>query len=260
MRRPPPRAKKALGQNFLIDNSVIERIAGALDLSASDVVLEIGPGRGALTKRLIDSGAQVFAVELDRDLIPELSTQFARASNFRLIEGDALDVDFCGLTSVPIKLAANLPYNISTAILQRLVESRSCFSDLVLMFQREVVERITAPPGTSARGYFSVLCEACFESEALFDVPPGAFRPVPKVWSSVVHLRPQRVDQDIAPLKRLVSTAFVHRRKTLLNNLRHVYTDVGTRLVNIGIDPKRRAEHLTLDEWFRAAAELEHPA
>jgi 16S rRNA (adenine1518-N6/adenine1519-N6)-dimethyltransferase len=258
--RQPPRAKKALGQNFLTDNSVIDRIASALDLSVSDVVLEIGPGRGALTERLIDSGAKVLAVELDRDLIPELSKQFAGASNFRLIEGDALDVDFDAVSDVPIKLAANLPYYISTAILQRLIESRSCFSDLVLMFQREVVERITAPPGKSALGFLSVLCEACFESEVLFDVPPEAFRPIPKVWSSVVRLRPQRVDLDIVPLKRLASTAFVHRRKTLLNNLRFVYPDVGARLMDIGIDPKRRAEHLTLDEWFRAAAELEHRA
>ena len=178
------RAKKSLGQNFLRDDTVVRRIVDALDLRSGDTVIEIGPGRGALTEKLLDTGAKVIAIELDRELVPALRVQFHFQPNFRVVEADVLETDFAELsgssTNGAIKLVGNLPYNISTPILQRLIDQRYLFSGLVLMFQREVVERITASPGGKERGFLSVLVENAFTSEHLFDVPPPAFQPVPR--------------------------------------------------------------------------------
>ena len=150
------------------------------------------------------------------------------------------------------KLVANLPYYISTAILQRLSEQRHLFSELVLMFQREVVERITAKPGNSERGYLTVIVEASFDVEKLFDVPPTAFRPVPEVWSSVVTLIPKPGPAfDEAVFGKIVSAAFAHKRKTILNNLKTSINDADICLARAGIDTKRRAESLTLGEWAK---------
>jgi len=258
------RAKKRLGQNFLVDETYARRIVGALGPRAGETVIEIGPGRGALTSLLLESGAQVVAVELDRELVPVLRERFARHENFRLFEADALRVDFCTAVepATSARVVANLPYNISTAILQRLVEQRRCVPEMVLMLQREVVERITAPPGSAARGYLTVLVETFCESEALFDVPPGAFRPVPKVWSTVARLRAREgadAGLDERMFLRLVGAGFAQKRKTILNNLRSAPADLlglveaaggaSTLLEDAGLDPRRRAEALTLAEW-----------
>ena len=250
------RPRKSLGQNFLRDEAVISRIIDALDPDREDTVVEIGPGTGALTYRLVETAGKVIAIEFDRDLIPQLETQFQRFENFRLIHDDALTVDFDEVLQSSgrngqTKLVANLPYNISTPILQRLIEYRELFSTIVLMFQREVVERITAQPGGKERGFLSVLVESAFEIEYLFDVPPTAFLPVPKVWSAVVRLTPKQSRvADEKHFRRLVSTAFAQKRKTLANNLRNIYQDTTDLLTRAGIDGKRRAETLTLDEWI----------
>lgn len=247
-------AKRSLGQNFLIDQDVIERILGAFDPTEHDIVLEIGPGRGALTERLIERSGRVYALEFDRDLAPLLRQKFAKHENFSLIEGDALKLDFAGLEREggKLRLIANLPYNISTAILQRLFSFPEIFEDCVLMFQREVVERITAVPGTSARGYLTVLIEAHFQVEKLFDVPPTAFRPVPKVWSSVVRLLPnERSIPHEELFREVVGAGFAQKRKTILNNLKSKYPNSEQVLGLAGIDAKRRAETLSLDEWIR---------
>lgn len=253
-------AKRSLGQNFLIDEAMIGKIVGALDPKETDTVLEIGPGRGALTTRLIDTGADVVALEFDRDLASALSERFADQPNFRLIEDDALGVDFQSLKpgdGRKLRLIANLPYNISTAILQRLFDHPDVFSDAVLMFQREVVERITAAPGTKDRGFLTVLTEAHSVVERLFDVPPGAFRPVPKVWSSVVRLTPKpSLITDERAFRDLVSTAFNQKRKTLHNNLKARFPNVDEALEAAGIAPDRRAETLTLGEWLALANAL----
>ncbi|MGH9901092.1 MAG: ribosomal RNA small subunit methyltransferase A, partial [Pyrinomonadaceae bacterium] len=191
---------------------------------------------------------------------------------FEVVEADALEVDFCALVAPAprARVVANLPYNVSTAILGRLIEQRWCLSEMVLMLQREVVERITAPPSSSERGYLSVLVEAYCEAEPLFDVAPGSFRPVPKVWSTVVRLRPRPQtafdveDEDF--LWPLVSAGFAQRRKTIFNNLRAA---PGTLRVNVEsaggaktlleaaeVDGQRRAETLTLEEWVRLARAL----
>jgi 16S rRNA (adenine1518-N6/adenine1519-N6)-dimethyltransferase len=249
------RAKRSLGQNFLRDYSIIDRIIDALDLDADDTVIEIGPGQGALTSGLLDAAGHVIAIEFDRDLIAPLRVQFHGASNLTIFNEDALSVDLAeilkGSASAKTKLIANLPYNISTPILQRLVEQRHLFARLVLMFQREVVERITAKPGGRERGYLSVLVENAFETERLFDVPPTAFRPVPKVWSAVVRFTPKTSSlSDETGFRDLLSRTFAQKRKTLLNNLKSSITDIGSKLTKAGIDGKRRAETLTLEEWI----------
>jgi 16S rRNA (adenine1518-N6/adenine1519-N6)-dimethyltransferase len=257
--RTRPFAKRSLGQNFLVDPRFIERIVAQLDLEASDTVVEIGPGRGALTERLVQSDAAVLAIELDRRMIEILADRFGDQPNFRIFEMDALEADLQTILSAPhsspltgsTKLIGNLPYYISTAILQKLIVERMMFSQMVLMLQKEVVERITAPPGSSDRGFLTVLIEAYFRVERLFDVPPDAFKPQPNIWSSVVRLVPlDRADLDSQGFRRLVSSAFAQKRKTILNNLKNIFPNAGDALRNAGIDPARRSETLTLDEWL----------
>ncbi|PYS88015.1 MAG: ribosomal RNA small subunit methyltransferase A, partial [Acidobacteria bacterium] len=229
-----------------------------------DTIIEIGPGRGALTERLVESGARVIAIELDRDFVPILREKFAGQENFKVLEDDALQIDFNSLISNNStfdirhsKLVANLPYYISTAILQRLAEQREGFSELVLMFQKEVVDRITAEPGNSDRGFLTVLVEASFETEKLFDVPPAAFQPAPKVWSSVVRLKPKQADiSDFDHFRNVLSLSFSQKRKTIFNNLKPHFTNAPRSLSDAGIDPSRRAETLTLDEWITLTTRL----
>lgn len=263
-------AKRSLGQNFLVDGEYIRKVIEAIDLSHVETVIEIGPGRGALTEHLVASGAEVLAVELDREFVPMLRDRFAKFPNFRAIEADATAVDFATLRITNpqsairnphlAKVIANLPYYISTAILQKLSDHRTCFSSLVLMFQREVVDRITAKPGNSDRGYLTVLVESAFVTEKLFDVPPTAFRPQPKVWSSVVRMIPKEtVIKNPNEFRKMVSTGFAHKRKTILNNLKTIYPDVVTALERASIDPDRRAETFSLEEWLRLAKVISDP-
>ncbi|MFL6467807.1 MAG: 16S rRNA (adenine(1518)-N(6)/adenine(1519)-N(6))-dimethyltransferase RsmA [Pyrinomonadaceae bacterium] len=250
-------AKKSLGQNFLAAPNYVDKIIAAVSPSDGDTIIEIGPGRGALTEHLVESGANVIAIELDRDLVPVLTEKFSRYANFQVLEQDALDVNFETLTTNNSKLVANLPYYISTAILQHLAEQRHCFSELVLMFQREVVDRITAKPGNSDRGFLTVLVEASFETEKLFDVPPEAFRPMPKVSSSVVRLKPKPAElADPEVFRNMVSLSFAQKRKTILNNLKPHYANAPQALAAAGIEPSRRAETLTLVEWKQLAEYL----
>ena len=248
------RAKKSLGQNFLRDSNVIERIVGSLKLTKEDTVVEIGPGLGALTGELLQAAGQVVAVEFDRDMVALLNTGFADADNLTIVNTDALQLDFASILQPEkkVKLVANLPYNISTPILQRLSDQRHLFSELVLMFQREVVERITAKAGAKGRGFLSVLVENAFDTESLFDVSPTAFHPVPKVWSSVVRLIPKEssVENEVL-FRELVSTSFAQKRKTIFNNLKHKYQDAAAILAAGGIDAMRRAETLSLQEWSK---------
>ena len=245
---------------------MVERIVRAVAPRADETIVEIGPGRGALTQKLVERAGRLIAIEFDRDLVPVLRDRFGGREKFELVEGDALAEDICALVGPmnQARVVANLPYYISTAILQRLIEQRRCLSEMVLMLQREVVERITAPPGGSERGFLSVLVEAYCEAEKLFDVAPGSFRPVPKVWSTVVRLRlrpsiPAQV-KDEALLWQLVSASFAQRRKTIFNNLRaavelreQIERSGGIKevLSKAGIEPQRRAETLSLEEWVQ---------
>ncbi|HJS22884.1 MAG TPA: 16S rRNA (adenine(1518)-N(6)/adenine(1519)-N(6))-dimethyltransferase RsmA [Pyrinomonadaceae bacterium] len=260
-----PYPSKRLGQHFLRDQRTIQRIIEALAPTANETIIEIGPGTGALTSELVKRAGRVVAVEFDIKLAPLLSERFADFANFKLVMADALTTNFCAeiLPARSARLVANLPYNISTAILQKLISQRECLDEMVLMLQREVVERVLAPPGTSDRGFISVLVEAYCETEKLFDVAPGAFRPPPKVWSSVMRLKfrpqikPKSTDETL--LWEVVSAGFAQKRKTILNNLRHasgrlqevIKRNGGASIVlcKANVDLQRRAETLTLEEW-----------
>lgn len=260
-------AKRRFGQNFLVDPHAIDRIIDCVKPRNNETIVEIGPGHGALTSPLIASGAEIFAIEFDRELAPQLRERFAGALNFCLIEADALATDFCAVI-VPARMArvvANLPYNIATAVLQRLIEQRRCISEMILMLQREVVDRITAGEGSKERGFLSVMVQAYCETETLFDVAPQAFRPVPKVWSTIVRVRTRgRLAVEVkneAVLWQVVSAGFAQRRKTILNNLRSAPASVQSLLMKRGgasivlceanIALSRRAETLALAEWAR---------
>ena len=261
----PIRPSKRFGQHFLHDRNIIRKIISAFDPRQGETVVEIGPGTGALTATLVERAARVVAIEFDRQLIEPLREQFSERGNFRLIEADALEADICkeiGPAS-SARVVANLPYNISTAILQRLIE-QPCIPEMVLMLQKEVVDRMLAPAGSSDRGYLSVLVEAYCESEKLFDVSPGAFRPPPKVWSTVVRLIRRDVGWRLGDEElfwKVVSAGFAQKRKTILNNLRHsagplqerVKANGGASIVlcRAGVEVQRRAETLTVDEWGR---------
>jgi 16S rRNA (adenine1518-N6/adenine1519-N6)-dimethyltransferase len=261
-----PKPKKSLGQNFLVDSHLAARIVSALGPREDETIVEIGPGRGALTGQLMARAGRVVAVELDRELAPMLRDKFIGHSNFTVVEADALEVDFAALI-VPAQTArvvANLPYNISTALLQHLLAHGKCLTEMVLMLQREVVERITAPPGHRERGFLSVMVEARAEAAALFDAPPAAFRPVPKVWSSVARLRVREHEAlagaDETLFRQLASAGFAQRRKTIGNNLKALRPDAMNALAAAAIDPQRRAETLTLAEWANLARVFASPA
>jgi 16S rRNA (adenine1518-N6/adenine1519-N6)-dimethyltransferase len=268
-----PYPSRRLGQHFLRDQRTVHRIVDALAPKPEETIIEIGPGTGALTSVLVERAGRVIAVEFDNKLAPLLSERFAGLPNFKLVMADALTTDFCTeiLPARSARLVANLPYNISTAILQRLIRQRGCLDEMVLMLQKEVVDRVLAPAGTSDRGFISVLVEAYCETEKLFDVAPGAFRPPPKVWSSVMRLkfRP-RINAEITNedlLWATVSAGFAQKRKTILNNLRHaperlqevLKRNGGASIVlcKAGVELQRRAETLTVEEWARIVRAME---
>ncbi len=264
-------AKKSLGQNFLVGKHYPQRILASVAPQPNETILEIGPGHGALTEMLVATNANIIAIELDRLLVPELTEQFADAPNFRLVEGDALAVNFCELIQPATfaRVVANLPYYISTAILQRLIAQRACITEMTLMLQREVVERIVAQPGGKEYGYLAAVVQFFCEAKKLFDVPPGAFHPVPKVTSSVVQLRVREI--PVAPLSdeafflELLKALFAQRRKTIWNNLRAAKERFGwledgklaAALEVASIHPQRRAETLALEEMASLAEKLQ---
>jgi 16S rRNA (adenine1518-N6/adenine1519-N6)-dimethyltransferase len=259
------RTKRSLGQNFLAGSHYPRCIVDAVSPQSGETIIEIGPGQGALTGLLIETGARVIAVELDRELIPYLSERFGGNENFSLVEADALAVDFCALIApaASARVVANLPYYISTPILQRLIEHRRCLRELTLMLQREVVERIAAAPGGKEYGYLSVLVQFYCEVEKLFAVPPGAFRPAPKVHASVIRLRvrerPPATVKDEALFIELTKVLFAQRRKTIFNNLRagraklklDDEAQIRSLLSASNLDPQRRAEDLSIEEIAR---------
>ncbi len=268
-----PHPSRRFGQNFLTDKRIVARIIDALKPGPDETIVEIGPGRGALTAPILEQAGRLVAIEFDRNLIPLLTERFSSKKNFKLVQSDALITDICDVIrpATRARIVANLPYNISTAILQKLIEQRHCLIEMVLMLQKEVVERITAPAGATERGYLSVFVEAYCETEKLFDVAPTSFRPGPKVWSSVLRLtlrsRLAADVQDEKLLWQVVSAGFAQRRKTILNNLRNAPAPLGAIVKSHGgasivlcqaeVDLQRRAETLTLAEWARIACALE---
>ena len=258
------RARKALGQNFLLDLNLTAKIARqAGDLSACDV-LEIGPGPGGLTRGLLSEGARhVLAIEKDPRCLPALA-QIAAAYPHRLsvLEGDALDIDPQQHLTPPIRVAANLPYNVGTELLVRWLTPPNWppfWQSLTLMFQREVAERIVARPGSKAYGRLAVLSQWRSDARIVLHLPPEAFTPPPKVSSSVVHLSAlaePRFPADAQTLNTVVARAFNQRRKMLRASLKGIKPDIEDRLIAAGIRPTDRAEQVPLEGFCALAREI----
>ena len=255
------RAKKSLGQNFLLDLNLTAKIARtAGDLSDCDV-LEIGPGPGGLTRGLLASGARrVLAVEKDARCLPALA-EIAESYPGRLqvIEGDALKVDPLDHLTPPIRVAANLPYNVGTELLVRWLtppEWPPYWQSLTLMFQKEVAQRIVAQPGSKAYGRLAVLAQWRCDARIAMELPPEAFTPPPKIRSAVVHLSalPEpRFPADADVLQRVTAAAFNQRRKMLRASLKGLAPDIEDRLLAAGIEPTERAEQVGLDRFCALA-------
>ncbi len=261
LRRFKLRAAKRLGQNFLVDYDIVEKIAAAAQLTPQDLVLEVGPGLGSLTQGLAESGAQVLAVELDPKLLPVLQYTLTAYDNVKVIQGDVLELDLKELTEGrPFKLCANLPYYITTPIIFALLQKNLPAERLVLMVQKEVAQRMAAAPGGKTYGALSVACQYYTETELAFTVPPGSFMPAPQVESAVVVCRKRALPavkvRDEARFFQVVKAAFATRRKMLGNSLRNLGLSgpaCAEILAAAGIDAKRRGETLKLKEFAAVA-------
>jgi 16S rRNA (adenine1518-N6/adenine1519-N6)-dimethyltransferase len=250
--------RKRFGQHFLHDPAVIRRIIDAVAPRASERLVEVGPGRGALTWGLLERARRLDVIEIDRDLAAALQADPRAKKGLRVHVENVLQTDFAELrgTGAPLRVIGNLPYNISTPLLFRLLTQRAAIADMYFMLQKEVVDRMAAQPGTKDYGRLTVMLAAVAEVEALFDVGPGAFQPRPKVWSAVVRLRPTEnprfeMGRD-GVLRTLVTAAFSHRRKTLRNSLKGL---LGAEdIESCGIDPQLRPETLAPAQFGRLAA------
>jgi len=250
------RARKRFGQHFLRDARVVDRIVQTFAPRPTDVVCEIGPGEGVLTRALLGKVGRLHAVELDRDLVAHLQHTLP-AGGITVHSADALDFDFTRLVAAGerLRLIGNLPYNISTPLLFHLLAQVEVVQDMLFMLQKEVVDRLVAHPNNKDYGRLSVMIQWHVAVTRCFDVPPGAFSPPPKVDSSVVrlipHSEPPIAVHDAGHFGQIVRMAFAQRRKTLRNNLRG--TIEAEQMRAAGIDPQRRAETLTLEEFARLA-------
>lgn len=249
--------KKRFGQHFLHDTRVLVRMTAEIAPTKQDVMLEIGPGEGALTTYLIDHVSAFTVVEIDNDLVPRLTHQFGQKSVFRLIHQDALTVNYANLApdTGKLRVVGNLPYNISTPLIFHLLESRHAIQDMHFMLQKEVVERLASPPDGEHYGRLSVMAQYYCAIEDLFHIGPEAFDPPPKVDSAVVRLVPYTQlpypAQNEHSFAQLVKQSFAMRRKTLRNNLKGMVSTEGIEAC--GIDPSVRAETLAVADFVRLA-------
>jgi 16S rRNA (adenine1518-N6/adenine1519-N6)-dimethyltransferase len=250
--------RKRFGQHFLHDPAVIERIVAAVDPQPGEHLVEIGPGEGALTLPLLARGARLTVIELDRDLAARLAARPEAGRSLHVVEGDALEVELAGLArpGERLRLVGNLPYNVSTPLLFRFIAQAALVRDMHFMLQREVVARMAAAAGTPAYGRLTVMLAAACRVEPLFDIGPGAFRPPPRVWSSVVRLEPWTQPPfpvaDPARFAQVVRRAFGQRRKTLHNALAGLLDEDAIRAA--GCDPGARGETLPPEAFARLAA------
>jgi len=251
------RPRKRFGQHFLRDPGVVSDIIQAISPQSDDVLVEIGPGQGAITEPLARMAGRLHAVEFDRDLVQSLRTRYGNAANIQLHEADALRFDYSSLGDA-LRIVGNLPYNISTPLLFHLIVHRRAILDMHFMLQKEVVDRMAAMPGSKTYGRLTIMLGCFMEVVPLFDVPAEAFQPPPRVVSSVVRLAP--LPEGHFPIKQpdllaaIVSQAFSQRRKTLRNALRaRVGDDI---LRDAGIDPGDRAEQVPIAAWVELANRL----
>ncbi len=254
-------AKKRFGQNFLIDTTIINHIVDSIQPQAEDLMIEIGPGLGAMTKPLLSRLNFLNVIELDRDIIPKLIkncefSDIANKSKLIVNEKDVLKFDFLDFytqqaTERKLRIVGNLPYNISTPVLFRLLGYRHLIEDMHFMLQKEVVDRITASPGIKSYGRLSVMLQTFCDTQALFEVPPYAFQPAPKVDSAILRLRPklqfENIVTDFSKYEQLVRQAFSQRRKTLKNTLKELCTT--DQIEQAGLLPAQRAEELSINDF-----------
>ena len=248
------RPRKRFGQHFLTDPATIEQIVAAIQPHDSETLVEVGPGQGAITQPLAKLAGEFHAIELDHDLAGKLRRQFEPHTHVTIHDCDVLSFDFA-LLGNELRIIGNLPYNISTPLLFRLVDFRHVIRDMHFMLQKEVVDRMAAPPGSKAYGRLSIMLGCYMEIEPLFDVSATAFDPPPKVTSSVVRLRPLPADtyeiDDHDKLSSIVTEAFSKRRKTLRNALKSSATEEA--LIAAGMDPQARPECATIANYVGLA-------
>ncbi len=253
------RPRKRFGQHFLRDAAILQRLVAAIAPAPGEQLIEIGPGRGALTEPLLARGARILAVEIDRDLCALLQAKFAQQPQFSLVQGDALHIDYRAAAGVgDLRLVGNLPYNLSTPLLFAAMAQREGIADMHFMLQREVVERLAAIPGTKAYGRLSVMVQYYCQVEPLFDVPASAFSPPPKVESAVVRLRPRAAPETVAadPLQfeRVVNLCFQQRRKTLRNCLKALVP--ASALATLAAPLDARPETLSVTDFVRLSNDI----
>ena len=268
MRRHGVHPKKRLGQNFLVDERILDSILDSVELSKDDVVIEIGPGLGVLTRELARGAGLVIAIEVDRDLFQILQTETAHLDNIVLLNEDVLKTDLSlllqrqGVSRARVKVAANLPYNITTPVLVKLIKDRDLLDRAVVMVQKEVAERVAASPGSKAYGSLSVFVQFYADVGLVMVVPPDCFIPEPSVHSAVLRidfLQKPRFDVEASALSQVVGAAFGMRRKILKNALRSL-PGIDDRSLDLlfartGIDPGCRAETLALDDFATLSRE-----
>jgi 16S rRNA (adenine1518-N6/adenine1519-N6)-dimethyltransferase len=254
-------ARKRFGQHFLFDLNLTRRIARAAQPLEEGTIVEIGPGPGGLTRALLLEGAaRLVAIEIDPRALGVLQEiEVAAAGRLEIVQGDALKIDLASLGPAPRRIVANLPYNISAPLLVRWLHAADGIEDMVLMFQKEVVDRLVAVPRTKDYGRLSVLAQHACEVRRLFDVPPSAFVPPPKVISSVARLTPRPAGDrlaDLRPLERVTAAAFGQRRKMLRGALGSIFPDPVRVLEGLGLAPTARAEELAVADFVRLAGAL----
>ena len=254
------KARKRFGQNFLIDHGIIRRIVRAIGPRASDSVVEIGPGQGAITASLLEACNRLNVIELDRDLIPILKVKFERFEGFNIHEADALKFDFSALqlASEKLRVVGNLPYNISTPLIFHLLSYRNLFEDMHFMLQREVVLRLAAAPGDKNYGRLSVMAQYHCQVENVFEVPPECFDPAPKVVSAIVRLTPYEqppiIANNPAHFAEVTKQAFQQRRKTLRNALKSTLENVNSD--QLDVDLSLRAERLSVADFVHLSNQV----
>ena len=254
--RDQPHAKRRFGQNFLIDTTVIAEILACIAAAPADNLLEIGPGSGALTSPLLRGGAQLTAVEIDSDLIAQLTAQLGHYPGFNLVQGDALSYEFWPAESATRKLRiiGNLPYNISSPLLLRLLSYAGFIEDMHLMLQREVALRLAAAPRCGDYGRLTIACQTVCTAELLFDVDPRSFQPAPSIVSSLVRLTPKPNAPSALltqALRQVTQLAFSQRRKMIRHTLGKQFSQ--EELGGLGLEPTLRPEEISVEDYLKLA-------